>query len=73
MKLTAKLLLCVGLFAFYTLGFCDESPSSEAMTACADKEEGDACEFMNKAGTSLDGFCKVNANSQSKLVCVASQ
>ncbi len=73
MKLTMKALFCLSLFAFVTQAYCDNSPSQEAMNACTDKEDGDACEFTNKEGTLLGGFCRINTSSQGKLCCVPSQ
>ncbi|MGD9591551.1 MAG: hypothetical protein AB7V32_03430 [Candidatus Berkiella sp.] len=72
MKTIVNALLCLGILAICIPGYCDTN-TQEASTACADKEDGDACDFVNNEGTSLDGFCKVNQSSQGKLTCVVSQ
>ncbi len=73
MKRAIKAILSISLLAFYVQGYCDTAPPQEAMAACADKEDGDACEYTNKEGTLLGGFCRINQSSQGKLVCVPSQ
>jgi hypothetical protein len=49
------------------------APSSAAISACADKEKGDACDFTNEKGDSVNGHCGYTGSDQSKLVCVVYQ
>lgn len=64
-------------FLISTQGYCTSSsatpaPSTVAINACSDKEKGDACEFTNDKGDSVNGRCGY-ASDQSKLFCVAYQ
>ncbi len=42
--------------------------ASIASKACEDKGEGDVCDFVNNAGNSVNGSCKLGPNG--KLNCV---
>ena len=68
-----KVLLCFSLIAVLSNAY-GEAPLQATIEACADKGDGDACDFMNKSGEDIDGFCRTtNIDGEGKLICIASQ
>lgn len=52
--------------------FASDTPQG-AIDNCADKDEGDACDFMNSEGVTLDGFCIAQSDNKGYLACVPSE
>lgn len=58
--------------------YADDNPQqavnldSTIKKACADRQEGDLCEFTNASGSSISGQCKRSGTSDnSYLQCIA--
>ncbi len=69
-----KVLICLSLLAFFGNANSQDTPPPGTVEACADKGEGDACDFVNNRGDDINGFCRTtNVNGEGKLVCVAPQ
>jgi hypothetical protein len=63
-----KLVLAVVTFAIVPFGVNANTPSQNMITACADKEAGDVCEFQTDKGADLNGTCVMQSN---QLFCQA--
>lgn len=74
----SRIIIVTLMLALSPALYADDNPQAKVdmnsimQKACADRQEGDLCDFQNASGDSISGQCKRNgASNNNTLQCIA--